>query len=167
MKPERFLNLLILLIAAFVIFKQGSLYIKNQQRQGHPAPSIQIPLLEAKTFDLQSIDGPLIVIFWATWCGPCQIELARVNHMIESGEIKAESILAITSFEDSTLVEQTARDRHYLFPIGLDSNGTVAQSYDVTATPTIVFIAKDKSIDWITTGLSPLLGYRIVNFLKK
>lgn len=44
-------------------------------------------------------------------------------------------------------------------------SGQVSKKYNVTGTPTVVFIDAEEKINWITTGLSPTLEYRIKEFL--
>jgi hypothetical protein len=85
--------------------------------------------------------------------------------MIEEGEISPESVLAISSYEERGLIEKTVVDRGYRFPVGLDQQGIISSQYGVKGTPTIVFLRGDRSIEWITTGLSPLLSLRIKRFL--
>lgn len=118
----------------------------------------------------QSIDIPLkkkhILVFWATWCGPCKIELGRINKMIVSGEIDSESVLAVSISEDPIVVSSFVKEQKYFFKVAVDQSGRIAELYRVTGTPTILFIGDDQKVDWMTTGLSPSLEFRVRSFLK-
>lgn len=129
--------------------------------QGRGVNSFQLETLSGDIFDSDRMQSSYVVVFWATWCGPCSLELARLNRLILNNEIKSESVLAISVREEKSLVESVAREKNYQFKIGVDPIGKIADFFRVQGTPTIVFIGKDKTVKWITTGLSPSLELRV------
>ena len=165
-RANSLLTLLLWLFVGALLWQRIPGVIEHFQKENQPAPSFQVPLLNGDTFDLKTKTHPLVVVFWATWCGPCEVELSRINQMIEKGEVTRDSVVAIASHEDRALIEKVSRDRNYRFLVGVDETGSVAQAYGVRGTPTIVFIDASRKIHWITTGLSPFLGVRLSRFLK-
>jgi thiol-disulfide isomerase/thioredoxin len=140
--------------------------IDHYQMENQFLPEFQIPLLDGNNLNSQSWSQKKILDFWATWCGPCKLELSRLNKLIEDGKIKdPSSIVAISSFEEVNLVTKEAHDRAYRFTIGLDQNGSMSQEFKISGTPTIIFVDQNKKIDWITTGISPSLELRTLDFL--
>lgn len=107
-----------------------------------------------------------VLVFWATWCGPCKVELARINKLIESGAIPAESVVAVSVKEEASLVADFVKQNNYLFKVALDESGQAAQLYQVSGTPTIYFIAESGKTEWVTMGLSPSLEIRLKAFLN-
>ncbi|MCB0369118.1 MAG: TlpA family protein disulfide reductase, partial [Bdellovibrionales bacterium] len=68
-------------------------------------------------------------------------------------------------YEDSQTVSSEVTKRGYQFPIGLDTQGNLSTKFNVSGTPTILLLTKDRTISWLSTGLSPTLELRIKNFL--
>jgi cytochrome c biogenesis protein CcmG, thiol:disulfide interchange protein DsbE len=159
-------NYLLIAMAIFVVARRLPGLLDEWRSTGTPAPGFSLSLLSSTdVFSLNTLQAPVVVVFWATWCGPCTIELNRINQMIIDKEIKAESVLAIDIAEDQPTVLKTVQERHYQFPVAIDSNAMVAQSYHVQGTPTVVFIDREHKINWLTAGMSPLLGWRLKWFL--
>ena len=131
------------------------------------APGFSLPLVDGGEFALAAQKQKRVLLFWATWCGPCSLELARVNRMIAGGELKPEQVLAISIGETAEVVKSAIAERKYTFPVALDLDGKVAESFKVSGTPTIVFVDEKQVINWLSTGLSPSLGLRLQRFLRE
>ena len=69
--------------------------------------------------------------------------------------------------ENPELVNRAIHDRKYSMPVVFDKFGELAQTLRVKGTPTIALIDETGKIDWISSGLSPSLIYRIKYFLKE
>lgn len=147
-----------------LVLKAPGLYAQFKS-EGTMAKDFSVPLSTGEVFNLQDLKTKKVVVFWATWCPPCEIELSRINDMIKDQKISADSVLAISISEDKQTVDKVASERGYVFPIGYDINGEVAAGFNVAGTPTIIFLEADKTLNWITTGLSPLLTVRLNMFL--
>jgi thiol-disulfide isomerase/thioredoxin len=131
-------------------------------------PSFSIPLLDGSALLSANWNDRKILVFWATWCSPCSIELGRLNKMILDKKIKnAESVVAISSYEEIALLKAETAKRNYQFKIGIDLSGSVAEQFKIAGTPTIIFVNEKAKINWITTGLSPSLEVRASNFLNQ
>ncbi len=128
----------------------------------------KIPVLTVKTMNPDNTvtiaNQRYVLVFWATWCGPCEVELKRINEMIMEKKLNPQSVIAIASHEDINLIEETVKKNKYLFPIGLDTDGKISNYFKISATPTVVFIDENQTINWMTSGISPSLTFRISSF---
>lgn len=103
--------------------------------------------LNGRPYRLTALRGrPVLLDFWATWCGPCRREMPQLDDLAKKGL----TILAITD-EDEKVVRKFAASNPYSFSILLDRRGEVFSLYGVTPRPTIILIdSSGKIIDrWI------------------
>lgn len=158
------------LLIAVLLAQRIQIYQKEHSQAGRTVNEFGVQVLsrvgdwDSTRIDLTS--GKRILVFWATWCGPCQLELYRLNALVKDGTIAGDKILAISSLEDPKLVSKTASERGYLFPIAIDPTGVVAERFQVSATPTTVFLDGIK-IDKISTGMTLMLASGIQEFLRQ
>ncbi len=165
MNTKKFFNSIVYILVAFALYIKMPLILQNFKNQDKKSDDFTIKLLNGANFNLHSHPKKLVIVFWATWCGPCEVELNRINKLVKDKKIQSSDVLAISSNEDESIIREKVRRENYLFDIGIDSNGSVSNLYQVSATPTIVFIDENKVINWMTAGISPTLEYRISSFL--
>lgn len=166
MNKKNFINSLFFVIAAYAIYLKMPSILTNFKYQDKMSTDFSVKLINGESYNLHTQPRKVVMVFWATWCGPCEIELKRINQMVIDKKIQPTDVIAISSNEDESIVKEKAKRENYLFMIGLDTNGSVSSIYQVTATPTIIFIDENKIINWMTAGISPTLEYRINSFLN-
>lgn len=159
-------NIIFFIVLVFLIIKKSPEVIKMHNVEGTKFNSIEIQDLKMKKLILPVPKHKQVLLFWATWCGPCQIELARINKLIKEGYISKESVLAISIGEEFKTVSQFVNEKKYIFSVGIDVNEKVAQMLNIKSTPTLLFVDEAGEIMWMTSGLSPSLEIRILYFLK-
>ncbi|ASD63735.1 TlpA family protein disulfide reductase [Bdellovibrio bacteriovorus] len=162
----KIVNGLLVVAVLWVLANRLPGIIENFKKQNQPAPSFAVPLLDGSLFESQKAGKPLVIVFWATWCGPCEVELSRVQKLVDDKVIPADSVLAVSSLEDRDLVQSTVNLRKYSFLVGVDISGHIAGQYGVRATPTTALLDQNHQLTWITTGLSPLLEVKIRGLFK-
>lgn len=154
-------NALLLVVVFWLLYNRVPGIIENYKKESQPAPAIVVPLLNGELFDSQKFQKPLVVVFWATWCGPCDVELGRLQKLIKNQVIPADAVLAISSMEDRNLVQTVVQERGYDFLVGVDISGQIAGKYGVRGTPTTALLDRDHHLIFITTGLNPLIEVKI------
>src|SRR5690606_21373526 len=52
---------------------------------GDTAPNFRMQLDDAKGLYLSDLVGrPILINFWATWCGPCRLEMPEIVHYADT-----------------------------------------------------------------------------------
>ena len=114
-----------------------------------PAPDFTIYDEEGNEVRLSSFFGkPVIVNFWATWCGPCRQELPHFEELSQEygDEVQFLMINLLTGGDTLEKVKEFIADNEYTFPVYYDTELNAAYTYGINAIPVTVAIAKDGSI---------------------
>ena len=111
---------------------------------GEPAPSLVVPQVGGGTIDLANLRGmPVWVNFMATWCPPCQDEFPLMSGFAARYSDTGLVVLAIDVKEEEGAVAGFAQALGATFPLGLDTDGHVADSWDAHALPVHFWIDAD------------------------
>lgn len=117
-------------------------------------------------FNMVNHNRKVVLVFWITTCGFCRVELERLNNLVTSGQVAADSILAVAVGEDQALVTRVTQERGYRFRVALDPRNVLATKFNVRGTPTVVFINEDRTVEWMTVGASSTLPTRVTEFIN-
>lgn len=108
-----------------------------------PAPGVDLTLFAGETLRLPGVRGrPALVVFWASWCGPCRQEapaLARVWR-----DYRDRVAFVGVALGDTLSAARRYREEFGLtFPAGLDGQGRVAAAYGVRGVPEKLFVDRE------------------------
>lgn len=123
--------------------------------EGFRAPEITATDVQTgQTVKLSDLRGqPVFLNFWATWCGPCKIEMPAMEALYKEAGPKLR-ILAVgqTPWETQEQLATYAKNLGLTFPILYDA-GAAAETYGVVGVPTSYFIDGEGIIKAIYPGL--------------
>jgi peroxiredoxin len=119
---------------------------------GRMAPDFELPTLDGGTFRLSEQRGqPVVLNFWATWCGPCQRELPALQNAAEhfGGDVV---FAGVDQGEEAAVVQEYVDKLGLTFAIPMDAEGSVGLDYNVQGLPTTFFIDRNGVIRSLWMG---------------
>jgi len=130
---------------------QGDAKVGN--RIGFTAPDFTLPTVDNREISLSDYRGrPVILNFWATWCGPCRYEVPAFKTFYERYPEEEVVIIAVNTQDDPDSARGYARADGLKFLIPIDPRGVVAGMYNVRGMPTTFFINEAGIITSIKIG---------------
>jgi thiol-disulfide isomerase/thioredoxin len=120
---------------------------------GELAPDFYFENPEGQPTSLSQLQGrPVLVNFWATWCGPCRYEMPFLQQIHQERPGDELVLLAVNVGEGSSDVGQFMQSQGFTFTVLLDKQAAVARRYNVTGIPATFFIDKDGVIQYVQVG---------------
>jgi thiol-disulfide isomerase/thioredoxin len=106
-----------------------------------------LPLLDGKEQKLSALKGKVVFLnFWATWCGPCRVEMPSMENLHQRFKSRGLEILAVNCQEKNAEVASFMKGNKFTFPAALDVSGSISSRYGVRAIPTTCIIDREGKI---------------------
>ena len=104
-------------------------------KEGVAAPDFTGELMDGTSITLSELQGkPVIINFWATWCGPCVKEMPAFERLKDDFGDKI-GIIAVNCGDDAETVKDFVEENGYTFPVVLDEEYSISMLYPTNSIP--------------------------------
>lgn len=121
-------------------------------------PDVEIQTIDGRAFNINSLGkrGNIVIInFWATWCGPCKLELNTISELYDDWKKDYNVELYAVSIDDSRntgKVKAMVNGQGWPFNILLDPNQELQRAFNFQAPPFTVVVDQNGYIVSTHTG---------------
>ena len=121
------------------------------------APDFTLTAMNDSMYTLSKLEGKVVLInFWATWCGPCRMEIPEFNEMHKSYHEKGLEILGISVSDNKKQLKNFAKSFAVNYPLlygGAREMNKIMKDYGgVYAVPSSFLVGKNGNIVWSYPG---------------
>lgn len=123
-----------------------------------PAPTEPVtasggPTLTGTDLSLTSYRGhPVVLIFWASWCGPCHDEQPALNTVYAAWSSRGVEFVGIDLLDTTKPALAFQSEFKVRYPSIADTNATLAIDYRVPSPPTLVFLNEQGKVADVVLG---------------
>lgn len=135
----------------------SALVAEKSLKPGTRAPAFSLKGMDGDTYKVEGKrDMPLILNFWASWCGPCKEEAPDLVKLEEkyAGRLDIYAV-NVTFYDKIDEAKEFVENYGYTFPVLLDEKGEVYGKFNGIAFPTNVLIDADGNVRDVIVGTLP------------
>ena len=96
----------------------------------------------------------MVLNFWASWCGPCRLEMPDFQKAWEEHQEQGVVFVGIAVDDTASEASKFAEQVGVTYPLALDTTGDVARSYRIRAVPSTYFIDREGRLATTLHGLA-------------
>lgn len=158
------------LIVAFALILSATLVAQTK------LPNASLKDINGKTVNISkynSSEKPVIISFWATWCGPCIKELKAIHEVYAKWQREFGVELVAVSIDDAKTknrVKPQVNGSGWKYTILLDENHDLKRALNVTNVPYTLIMYKGKVMfkhSNYTPGIETKIYEELKSLVKK
>jgi cytochrome c biogenesis protein CcmG, thiol:disulfide interchange protein DsbE len=131
-------------------------------RNPDPAPDFKLDSLDGKPLSLAGLRGKVVLLnFWATWCGPCRIEIPDLIALQTKYKDRLQIIGLTVDEDDPEMVKKMVEKAGINYPVGMASPGVRLRYGGISALPTSFMLDSEGRVMQKHEGLHDPLLYEL------
>ena len=156
---KKILSVLMILLVCFLLALSLGQCKSNvpSKQETSAAPDFLLYDIQGKTFKLSSQRGnPVVMFFGTTWCSACRGEMPFYKDLYEKYAGRGLQFLYIDINESSQRVARFAKENSFPYLVLVDSDGSVANDYNIIGVPTVILVDKKGNMIGVSHRVSDL-----------
>jgi cytochrome c biogenesis protein CcmG/thiol:disulfide interchange protein DsbE len=134
----------ILLCCAFLLASLKTELVAGSATEHPPAPAFSLTDIAGKPLNLSDYKGKVVLLdFWATWCGPCRVEVPRFVDLARRYREQGLIVIGISMDDEAEPVREFYRQYKLNYPVALGNEQLSEQYGSVFSLPTTFLIGRD------------------------
>ncbi|ADO74676.1 TlpA family protein disulfide reductase [Stigmatella aurantiaca] len=148
-------DLAVMALAALAIMAWQT---RNLPHAGTPAPDFQLRSLSGETVRLSDFRGkPVVLAFWAPWCGVCQQESSTLSAVRRTLGDRAHVLSVAVDYSDEAQVQRFVQEHGADYPVLLGDDA-LRRAFRVNQYPTLFVISPQGTIAQAAIGYTTQAG---------
>jgi thiol-disulfide isomerase/thioredoxin len=130
-------------------------------------PAVTLTLTSSGTLDLAGTRGRVVLLdFWASWCGPCQMELPHLQRLHQKDSPRGLVTIAVNADEQASIAAAAARRIGLTMPVAVNDTKLYG-AFGVHTLPTVLLADKEGRVRSRWDGYRPGLENTIAEAVSK
>ena len=122
--------------------------------------------LEGREFQFADLAGKVVLLnFWATWCGPCRIEMPSMQALYDKLRDEQDLAFLFVSDEKEETVRKFIEEKGYSFPVYL-MEGERPKAFEGRGIPATFLLSKDRKIAFRHVGSAKWDDLSVFDFIE-
>ena len=135
---------------------------------GDIAPDFTAEMLDGSRVTLSALQGkPTLLIFWATWCPPCRLELSKLQEHIIDPYGDRINVLPLSRGEERSVVEEYIATMGYTYAVGLDCDQSIYNKYATNYIPRCFVIDAKGNVVYSGVGYDDVVAKEVEESIEK
>lgn len=106
-----------------------------------------------------------MVVFWASWCGPCRQEAPQIVNVFRQYGTNI-NVVGINAGESTAVAQRAAAEMGIQWPVLMDSDGAIQRMYKVSGIPLVLILDAEGVVRHRNNGV-PSNVHRLIDGLMK
>ena len=172
MKLKQIFTLMVFVLSTFLSFSLSADNSKVPFGIRHydigSAQNFTLSDIDGEKFELNSSKGNWVFLhFWASWCGPCRVEMPAIQQLADKMKGEKFQIIMINTAEDEDTVFEFLGSINVELNSLLDVDGQVTEVWKPRGLPTSFLINPEGKVKYQAIGGREWGSPIYINFLKK
>ena len=145
-------EILIGIVFLFIISNLLS-YLRQPELKSEKLSLYNARLIDNSVFEIKK-DKPILIHFWATWCGACKMEAPNIDVVSKEYEV----LTFVVKSGENHQIQSYMDKNQFTYHVVNDKDGRIAREFNIKAFPTTFIYNAKKELKFTEVGYTSTFG---------